>query len=129
MQEAVTGEASGVNVERVLAQLNGDAPTEIAEAEAPISAGAALFPQGSTAIVPSAVGQAIAGDHLPVVKLLVAELAASQLPPVESQAEYSPEGGSIELAVPTPQTAFKIETIRVQPQKLDGLIDLLQKSD
>jgi two-component system chemotaxis sensor kinase CheA len=79
VQEAVTGDMTSVNVERVLAQLNGDAPTQIVEVEASIGDGAVLPSQTSTAIVPSAVAQPIAGGHLPVVNLLVAQLPSAEL--------------------------------------------------
>ncbi len=178
--EAVTGAAAGVNVERVLAQLNGAEPVassrpipaepglpsdgatpaatvETAEAS---GAGAAISPEistaeVSTAIVDTAAGQIGANDITPVV-----ELSRAELPVAVLQTEYSPDGAGSELAVsspaappapqslsPTsqadslaeirepppaadelalsaPQTAFRIETIRVQPQKLDGLMTL-----
>jgi len=101
VHEAVTGEAAGVSVERVLAGLNGTvAELDDSEVVSPP-------PNVATAM------------HLPIVEEPTAEEPTIDLPAVEA-AEHS----SAEVALPNPQAAFKIETIRVQPQKLDGLMTL-----
>jgi two-component system chemotaxis sensor kinase CheA len=153
VQEAVTGEATGVNVEHVLARLNGAelAAPATGQNAAERATGATTSAQISTALVPRAAdcnrvgndspsGQPRAGiptEYSPdIVGNSAAPKQAAPLitnPPVLfSTAEVNSQAEIItlqlhatdEAALPTPQVAFKIETIRVQPQKLDGLMTL-----
>lgn len=162
VNEAVTGEAASVNVERVLAHLNGTepvassssasnelgaasdkaTPTEKTETEVPISGDATVSPQSSGA------GQSVVIHSSPVADLLArpAELqieysidsvgnsaVTKAIVPVSTELQSAPQANfPAELqeqtcvvdALPIPQSTFRIETIRVQPQKLDALMTL-----
>ncbi len=100
VQEAVTGAAAGVNVERVLAQLSGAepiassrpipaepglpgagaTPAATVETAAASDAGATISPEISTAIVDTAAAQTGADDIAPVVELPGAELPVADAP-------------------------------------------------
>jgi two-component system chemotaxis sensor kinase CheA len=148
VQEAVTGEAAGVNVERVLAQLNGTEPVPFAATVpgkdvAKSETGATLSAQISTSLMPRDALHTVADDNSPAGALPAAQLSTEYSPgasgnnggelaapfsiaEVNSQAEIikAQPRAADEPSPLTPQVAFKIDTIRVQPQKLDGLMTL-----
>lgn len=115
VNEAVTGEAANISVEAVLAQMNGAGPlvssrSDAAKADVPVSDIAPGEPEE-------------AASAAPIAAPIAATVAATSAPVMSEPLSASPPS-PVDDALTAPLTAFKIETIRVEPEKMDGLMTL-----
>ena len=162
VHEAVTGEAAGVDVARVLAQLSGELPADPAAAVLPevlpaaaqaVSSEAGPAEDSTTLAVPEPAPLAIAVDdelNQPpatprdyVMSLGIEEIGSSpatiipgamavQETPPEPPSTHAPTEAALassdaalsDAAVAVPAAEFKIQTIRVEPSRLDGLMTM-----
>ena len=112
--EAVTGAAANVNVERVLALLNGAEPSTPVEETAEESVEKTI--ESTTEIAPEVL--------IPEAPFKPEIAQPEYFHPAKEPEENNHSAPTVSSLNPALQGAFKIETIRVQPQKLDGLMTL-----
>jgi two-component system chemotaxis sensor kinase CheA len=138
VQEAVTGELAGVDVDLVMAQLRGEAPMEVLPTPA-LAAHEIRGTQGDGAAVADRPPASISAPAPAPAPSLPAAPSVQVRPLVPDDGDGVPATAPAVPAVDIPNlagvvpaeagpraapAAFKIETIRVEPQKLDALMTM-----